>query len=428
MGEETCLRKAKHIYAKISEAGKDRRNTSGNNSFKHILIMATIKQTLSLEPHLHYPSTPHPSFPMHRLTLFLLFSEDADLERVREIRRERRADADIIVVYGGKEQPWDRFRWMNEEPAVPWLDLTHIPTYTPSPPSHITLFLFRSSVLLCKYSVLPASLSSLPLPSLSPVPSLSSLASNNTGLIWAYSQVKQSCGEMDQTGTRELLDLLERVWEVELQGAVECYEKCRWGVDPDDVLNPRDITFKQFLRRLKNYCISRTNTQKTIDWEEEAKSLRIKLEQEEKNALVRNAQLEEQDRVIAELRQRLEEQSHSIVGEGLPASKSLHHSKEPSEDSYSLAQCSSFTTKLARRKGFAINTMLIGEFGNTNPHEMSVDIGVMGYLKPIVPCTKRKSPYRLGKTPRPTPHKPDPEQHSIKPANRVIFSSIRRTL
>ena len=381
-----------------------------------------IKQSLPLEPHLHSPWPPHPSFSLHRLTLLLLFSEDADLERVREIGRERRADADIMVVYGGKEQPWDRFRWMKEDPAVAWLDLTHTPTHTPSPPSHITLFLFRGSVLLCKYSVLPASLSSLPLPSLSSVPSLSSLASNTTGLIWAYSQAKQSYGEMDQTGTRELLGLLERVWGVDLQGAVECFEKCRWGVDPDDVLNPGDVTFKQFLRRLKNYCINRTSTNSKINWEEEAKSLRIKLEQEEKNALVKNAQLEEKDRVIAELKQRLEEPSR--VGEGLLASKSLYFSHESSEDGNSL----SLITKLARRKGVTINSALPGEFWHANPHEKSLDIGVMGYLKPILPCIREKSSYRMGKTHHPMPRKSDTEQHSIRPASRLAIASIRSTL
>lgn len=425
------------------------------------MIMSTIKSPFPSSVSLLFPSSPHPqplSFPAHRLTLCLFFSEEADLEGVMKIAKEKREDVRTVVVYCGETQPWERFQWMQEEPAVAWLHSSDVPTPL-DPISHVSLYLLLGATVLLHYSQLPLCLS---LPTLTPVSSLQALADlitqGSTGdLIWAYSQVKARCGDMDQRGLGELLSLLSQMYELKLETALQAFEMCKWGADPEDIVNLQDVSFKQFLRRLKNYCLGK---EKEVDWKREAETLRSVLEAEHAKIAMMARELEEKDNVIVELRRRFEEGQTSITqsrlrkspsGKNHPSSFALRleeNSPELPEDNGNeldpLPKSPSFKKKLTRRKVLAVKSVLIGELGIPDSwHKAESESPI---LKPQYPSVemftinplinsrflgaqaRKKSPPKLGRTPRAQPRKPEPEYQPVKQSNRLVFSSNRRTM
>jgi len=335
------------------------------------------------------------------------------------MRSQRREDADLLWAFEGKDQPWTRLPWLGEEPVVPWVDSACLPVDipSPSPPSYASFVLILGRFVLSTYSDLPISLSAFPLPVLSPVPSLSSLAvpgQHTTDLIWAYSRVKEICGHVDSTGVRELLGLLGQLWEVDLQGALDCYGSYRWGEDSEDIVNLRDITFKQFHRRLRNFCSTKDEKSLEITWKGQAEEMRVRLETAETRTREMREEMEEKDRVIADLRKRLEnkqKQTHS-------------HSKKP----ISLDKYTAFTK---RRPGLAVNSVLFEDLvcgkAISKVHQLSTDItnSEIRTLRPMQAYAKRKP---LRKADNTLKNKASPDHISSKPSERLVFSCIRRTL
>jgi len=430
------------------------------------MIMSTIKKTVPGPVPLRYASSALPQtlhFPAHRLTLLLRFSETADLEVVREFAKEGREDAEVVTAYWGEVQPWGRFEWMREEPAIAWLDSTQTASCFPplDPTSHLSLCLFLGPTLLLQSSQLPRCLS---LPSLTPVPSLQALADfitqGQTGdLIWAYSQVRERCGDMDQKGLQELLSLLSHLYELDLGPVLPCFQLSKWGADPEDVVSLKDVTFKQFARRLKNYCVDKQGKGREKDWKREAEALRSRLETVESQAAVMRKELEVKESVIIDLRRRLEGQT-SITQSRLrksPSGKShtssfalrLEESSPGSElpedngnELAPLPKSPSFKKKPGKRRVMAVRTELLGEIEaawnkaesespTLKPQQVSVEMFAINPLinsRPVAMHVRRKSPPKVGKTPRSVQRRPELELQPIKQPNRLVFSSNRRTM
>lgn len=73
-------------------------------------------------------------------------------------------------------------------------------------------------------------------------------------LIKAYSEVRGREVLMGERGVEEVLLLLGRRLGVELRGAGEWFRTPRSPVKGEDIINPEDVTFKQFARRLLSFC------------------------------------------------------------------------------------------------------------------------------------------------------------------------------
>lgn len=433
--------------------------------------MSTIKSPFPSSVPLLYAASPLPQalhFPAHRLTLLLRFSEQADRDAVRKFAKEGRTDVNIVTAYWGDVQPWERLEWVREEPAIAWLNSVSVPSCFPplDPTSHLSLSLFLGPTLLLQSSQLPRCLS---LPSLTHVSSLQALADlitqgKTADLIWAYSQVKERCGDMDQKGLEELLTLLSHIYELDLRTALDSFLLSKWGADSDDIVSLEDVTFKQFARRLKNYCGEKAGKGREIDWKREAETLRSRLETAEVRTASLRKELEEKDSVIMDLRRRLEDREGqtSITLSRLrksPSGKSQtstfalrleENSPGPElpEDNGNeldpLPQSPSFKKKLGKRKVMAVRTVLAGEVGNPGiwhkaesespvlkPQQVSVEMFAISPLinpRPMAAHARRKSPPKVGKTPRSQQRKPEAELQPIKQPNRLVFSSNRRTM
>lgn len=338
----------------------------------------------------------------------------------------RREDAELIWAYEGKEQPWDRFQWLHEEPVIPWLESAYLPVDVPcpSPPSYTSLALLLGQFVLSTYSDLPLCLSSFPLPVLSPVPSLSSLAvpgQHSTDLIWAYSRVKEICRQVDGPAVRELLHLLGKLWGVDLQGALHCFGNYRWGKDPGDIVNLRDVTFKQFNRRLRNFCSVKRQKSRESAWEGQAQEMRIRLETAERRTREMREELEEKEKTIADLRKRLgnqEKQTSDSRPSGSPCLESLP--KVPN----TLPKCPAFTK---RRPGLAVNSLFFEKLQCERAVPLAVDLtcSELGLLRPTQGHAKRISLRKAGNT---LHNKANPNHSSGRPGERLVFPCIRRTL
>ena len=149
-------------------------------------------------------------------------------------------------------------------PTPPWSTYPSLP-HNPHLPLHWTsavwenpanIYILRGKEAIHRLHTLPADLK----PYLKrPVCTLGQLhakivAGETEELIKAYSEVRGREVLMGARGVEEVLLLLGRRLGVELRGAVEWFRTPRSLGKGEDIINPEDVTFKQFARRLRSFC------------------------------------------------------------------------------------------------------------------------------------------------------------------------------
>lgn len=413
------------------------------------MLMSTIKSVLPADLTVLYPDSETPrsvEIPAQGWNCVLLFTEEADLERVKMLVKGKPGSGKAIVAYVGREEVWRETVWMKEEPAVPWVRNASLPHSIPLN----SLCLYLGHTYLTHLPALPPSFPSLSLP---PLPSLSSLSSlpqllsqgQTASLIWAYSHVKASYGDLDLNGVRELLRLVGLMWEVEIGQAEESFRTTRWGSDPEDVIDVKDITFKQFMHRLRNFSLQTAPKSPKIDSKTEISAVTSNLKVANTKIAMLEKELDEKNFVIEELRRKIREfeengrPKKAKSGENMiKIEEKLEEKEDNGAETFKFTlKIPSYQSKLATRKGFVLSPVSTKASHNHSSKSVSespvfparsialetLTISPVLNSRPLAVYGRKKSPLKSGKTTRPLSKKSEAD-HS-KAANRIVFANSR---
>lgn len=171
-----------------------------------------------------------------------------------------RSQAQGLVLYYGRESPWTAVEDIQGKEKVFWTQ-TEPPVIRDSD----GLCVLRGCKLLHHVSPLPSDLTLYlpvrPLPH-SPQSIAEKVESGDTAdIITAYREAKERYAELGEQGVAYLLESLSTIYNTNLKSGVEWFRTALYGQDRADVISPGDVSFKQFLRRFRNYL--RNNTFET---------------------------------------------------------------------------------------------------------------------------------------------------------------------
>lgn len=195
-------------------------------------------------------------FPMQRDGFSIVFamkdaSTQSDLtDFLGLIAKLDSSDFKPFILISSPSPPWSSYPSLSRNPHLP----LHWTSTVWESPVHI--YILRGKETIHRLHTLPTDLK----PYLKrPVCTLGQLATKIASgeteeLIKAYSEVRGREVMMGKRGVEEVLLLLGRRLGVELRSAVEWFRTHRSPVEGEDIINPEDVTFKQFAHRLRSFC------------------------------------------------------------------------------------------------------------------------------------------------------------------------------
>lgn len=200
----------------------------------------------------------------HHLTL-CLFQRDTvsvtDLQlffsSVQEWDYYYRSQAQGLALYYGSEAPWAAITELKDKEKVFWIQT--LPSVLGDSDG---LCVLRGCKLLHHVSCLPSDLT-MYLPGRPPALSSHAIADkivngDTADMITAYCDAREHFSEMGEEGIAYLLESLSAIYSAKLQNAVEWFKTAKYGGDKADVISPADVSFKQFLRRFRNFLLNNT--------------------------------------------------------------------------------------------------------------------------------------------------------------------------
>ncbi len=159
------------------------------------------------------------------------------------------SDFKPFILISSPSPPWYCYPSLSRNPHLP---LHWTSTVWEGP---VRIYILRGKETIHRLHTLPTDLK----PYLKrPVCTLGQLATKIASgeteeLIKAYSEVRGREVMMGERGVEEVLLLLGRRLGVELRGAVEWFRTLKSPAG-EDIINPEDVTFKQFVHRLRSFC------------------------------------------------------------------------------------------------------------------------------------------------------------------------------
>ena len=195
----------------------------------------------------------------HQLTLCLFLRDAISLSDLQLFLTSllawdyySRTQAQGLALYYGQESPWasigdikgkERVFWSQTEPLVLG--------------DSYGLCVLRGCKMLHHVNSVPSDLT-LYLPARPPPLSHQSIAEkvengDTADMVAAYREAKDHYAKMGEEGVFYLLGSLSTIYNTDLKSGLEWFRTALYGGDKADVISPEDVSFKQFLRRLRNY-------------------------------------------------------------------------------------------------------------------------------------------------------------------------------
>lgn len=211
---------------------------------------------LSLIP---YPEiSPSPvSFPPLLPIFCLLLPADCSESEIRRFGIFCQENTDEVVgktIVISEQCPWEALPWASDISELYWTQSN--PLFTPYlTSSAATLLVMRGLIVLQRLSPPPSNYLSCLSQPLEIAELAEKIAQGDTErLMQAYFLTRQTHTEMDIEGISDLCMRIGLEYGLDLEKAIEWYKSPICESDRSDVIDIKDVSFREFTKRLHNYC------------------------------------------------------------------------------------------------------------------------------------------------------------------------------
>lgn len=178
---------------------------------------------------------------------------ESEIRRFSRFSEERKKEKSSLTVIIAENCPWEALPWARDIPRLYWTaNNSFFAPYTSS--KDAVLLVMQGLNDLQRLSpppdYLPCPSQALTLPGLAEKIALG----ETERLMQAYFLTKQTHIEMKSEGIRELLLRIGLEWGLDLEKAEEWFKTPICEGDPSDLIDPKDVSFREFTKRLRNYC------------------------------------------------------------------------------------------------------------------------------------------------------------------------------
>ena len=243
---------------------------------------------------------------------------ESEVRRFSGFCEENGREVAGLAVVIAEDCPWEALNWAVDIPKLYWTQNQGFFEPYNSSKSAI-LLVMRGLFVLQSLSPPPANYLSclsqpLDLPELAEKVALG----DTERLMQAYFLTRQTHAEMNSEGIRELLQRIGLEYGLDLEKALEWYQSPICEGDRSDIIDPKDVSFREFTKRLQNYCRNLPIPhEKPTEFPSSTKhktvlALKTRLQACESQILSLLSSVSARDNTISQLLQRLEANEREI--------------------------------------------------------------------------------------------------------------------
>ena len=292
-----------------------------------------------------YPEiSPSPvSFPPLLPIFCLLLPSDYSESEIRRFGTFCQANKDEVVgktIVISEQCPWEALPWASDISDLYWTQSNAV--FTPYlTTAAATLLVMRGLVVLQRLSPPPSNYPSCLSPPLDIAQLAEKIAQGDTErLMQAYFLTRQTHTEMNIEGISDLCMRIGLEYGLDLGKAVELFKSPICESDRSDVIDIKDVSFREFTKRLHNYCKSclspKHHSSKPTLPSKHVRVLALKTRLQACETQIHDliSTLSERDNTISQLLMRLEANEREIEAASEGKRRDFH-SRLPSTDQQS---------------------------------------------------------------------------------------------